>query len=92
MSFAEIFEQKNSISHRSFSHEKGSGIFTGVCIEMESGATAFGWLDYVVWVLYMIFVAYFGLKASGKQQNARDYFLGGNGLPWWAVAIFGSSH
>ena len=52
---------------------------------MESGATAFGWLDYVVWVLYMIFVAYFGLKASGKQQNARDYFLGGKGLPWWAV-------
>ena len=52
---------------------------------MESGATAFGWLDYVVWVLYMIFVAYFGLKASAKQQNARDYFLGGKGLPWWAV-------
>ena len=52
---------------------------------MENGATAFGWLDYVVWVLYMIFVAYFGLKASGKQQNARDYFLGGKGLPWWAV-------
>jgi SSS family solute:Na+ symporter len=52
---------------------------------MENGATAFGWLDYVVWVLYMIFVAYFGLKASAKQQNARDYFLGGKGLPWWAV-------
>jgi solute:Na+ symporter, SSS family len=54
-------------------------------LEMESSATAFGWLDYVVWVVYMIFVAYFGLKASGKQQNARDYFLGGKGLPWWAV-------
>ena len=56
---------------------------------MESGATAFGWLA-IVWVL-TIFVAYFGLKASGKQQNARDYFLGE-----WATLvggiIFGSSH
>ena len=52
---------------------------------MESSITAFGWLDYVVWVFYMIFMAYFGLKTSGKQQSAKDYFLGGKGLPWWAV-------
>ena len=52
---------------------------------MESSVTAFGWLDYVVWVFYMIFMAYFGLKTSGKQQSAKDYFLGGKGLPWWAV-------
>ena len=52
---------------------------------MESSVTAFGWLDYVVWVFYIIFMAYFGLKTSGKQQSAKDYFLGGNGLPWWAV-------
>ncbi|MBK98471.1 MAG: sodium:solute symporter [Balneola sp.] len=52
---------------------------------MESSVPAFGWLDYTVWVLYMIFVAYFGLRASDKQQSAKDYFLGGEGLPWWAV-------
>ena len=50
MSFAEMgSEQKNSISHRGLAMKKGSGIFTGVGIEMESSVTAFGWLDYVVW-------------------------------------------
>lgn len=45
----------------------------------------FSAIDYVVWVVYMIGVAYFGLRASGNQNSAKDYFLGGSGLPWWAV-------
>ncbi len=45
----------------------------------------FGPLDYIVLVIYLIAVAFFGLKASGKQSSTRDYFLGGDGIPWWAV-------
>jgi len=43
----------------------------------------FSAIDYAVWVVYMIGVAYFGLRASGNQNSAKDYFLGGSGLPWW---------
>jgi SSS family transporter len=46
---------------------------------------AFSGLDYIVLCLYLIGVAYFGLRASGKQESADDYFLGGHQIPWWAV-------
>ena len=42
-------------------------------------------LDYFVLTIYLIAVAVFGLKASGKQTSTKDYFLGGEGIPWWAV-------
>ncbi len=45
----------------------------------------FGLIDYIVLATYLIAVAIFGLKASGKQTSTRDYFLGGDGIPWWAV-------
>lgn len=45
----------------------------------------FSTLDYIVLSVYLIGVALLGLKASGKQVNTRDYFLGGEGIPWWAV-------
>ena len=45
----------------------------------------FGTIDYLVLVLYLVGVAVFGIKASGKQATAKDYFLGGDGIPWWAV-------
>lgn len=45
----------------------------------------FGPLDYIVLVIYLVAVAFFGLKASGKQSSTKDYFLGGDGIPWWAV-------
>lgn len=45
----------------------------------------FEFVDYLVLVLYLLGVAVFGLKVSGKQNSNKDYFLGGNGIPWWAV-------
>jgi len=42
-------------------------------------------LDYIVVVFYLAGVAFLGLKASGTQRSAKDYFLGGEGMPWWAV-------
>lgn len=45
----------------------------------------FGPIDYLVLVVYLVGVAIFGLKVSGKQTSTKDYFLGGKGIPWWAV-------
>jgi SSS family transporter len=45
----------------------------------------FGPTDYIVLILYLIGVAIFGIKASGKQRSSKDYFLGGDGISWWAV-------
>ncbi|MEQ8524847.1 sodium:solute symporter [Gracilimonas sp.] len=45
----------------------------------------FSIIDYIVIVIYLIGVAVLGLKSSGKQTSNKDYFLGGDGIPWWAV-------
>lgn len=45
----------------------------------------FSLIDYVVIVVYLVGVAALGLKSSGKQTSNQDYFLGGDGIPWWAV-------
>ncbi len=42
-------------------------------------------VDYIVLVIYLAGVALLGLKASGIQRSPKDYFLGGDGIPWWAV-------
>ena len=44
-------------------------------------------LDLVVLVAYAVGVVVLGLKAGGRQTSTRDYFLGGNDLPWWAVCF-----
>lgn len=46
---------------------------------------AFSTLDYVVIVIYLISVAGLGIYAAGRQSSTSDYFMGGEGLPWWAV-------
>lgn len=45
----------------------------------------FSIIDYIVIVVYLIGVAFLGLRTSGKQTSNKDYFLGGEGMPWWAV-------
>ncbi len=45
----------------------------------------FSYIDYIVIVVYLAGVALLGLKTSGKQTSNKDYFLGGDGIPWWAV-------
>lgn len=45
----------------------------------------FSVLDYIVIVVYLIGVAGLGIYAAGRQSSTSDYFMGGEGLPWWAV-------
>jgi solute:Na+ symporter, SSS family len=49
--------------------------------------SAFTALDVVVLIAYIAGVTVFGLLLGGRQQGARDYFLGGRGLVWWAVCL-----
>ena len=44
-------------------------------------------LDFLVLVIYLAGVTYFGLKAAGRQRHTTDYFLGGRQIPWWAVLL-----
>lgn len=48
---------------------------------------AFRPLDAVVLVAYLVFVMGLGAAFAGRQRSARDYFLGGRGLPWWAICF-----
>lgn len=44
-------------------------------------------LDVVVLVAYLAGVAVLGIVGGGRQRDARDYFLAGKGLPWWAICF-----
>jgi len=48
--------------------------------------TDFTWVDWSVIGLYMVFTTWLGHRLSGSQSTIKDFFLGGNQLPWWAVA------
>lgn len=44
-------------------------------------------LDYVIVLVYLIGVAIFGVLSGGKQTSTRDYFLGSQRIPWWAICF-----
>src|SRR5258708_27000606 len=46
-------------------------------------------LDYVVFFIYFLIVAFYGLwiynRKKAKQTSSRGYFLAEGGLTWWAI-------
>ncbi|HEY0575669.1 MAG TPA: sodium:solute symporter [Pseudonocardia sp.] len=42
-------------------------------------------INLAVIVAYLVAVAVIGLKLSGRQRSAADYFTAERSLPWWAV-------
>ena len=44
-------------------------------------------VDLVIVVAYLLAVTALGMRFRRKQQDARDYFLGGRTAPWWALAF-----
>ncbi len=44
-------------------------------------------LDYAIVLVYLIGVAIFGVVSGGKQTSTRDYFLGSQRIPWWAICF-----
>src|SRR5246500_365519 len=43
-------------------------------------------IDLIIVVSYLLAVTALGMRFRRKQQDARDYFLGGRTAPWWALA------
>ena len=44
-------------------------------------------LDIVVLVAYVVGVMALGTWLGGRQRDARDYFLAGRSVPWWAICF-----
>ncbi|MBV9035236.1 MAG: sodium:solute symporter [Acidobacteriaceae bacterium] len=43
--------------------------------------------DLAVIAAYLLFITWFGAQFKESQKNLKDYFLGGRGAPWWAIAF-----
>lgn len=43
--------------------------------------------DLAVIVAYLLFITWFGARFKEDQATLKDYFLGGRGAPWWAIAF-----
>jgi Na+/proline symporter len=49
-------------------------------------------LDYAVVLLYIVLTVWLGVAhARRSSTNLRSYFLGGNEIPWWALAASGAA-
>lgn len=44
-------------------------------------------LDLVVIAAYLVVIAAIGLRISGRQRSATDYFVSERNLPWWMVCF-----
>jgi solute:Na+ symporter, SSS family len=47
--------------------------------------TNFTALDFVVLVAYLIGTTLLGIRLGRNQKDAKDYFVAGKTIPWWAV-------
>lgn len=45
------------------------------------------WVDYVIIVIYFIFVLGIGAMLRNKMQTSEDYFLSGRSLPSWVTGL-----
>jgi solute:Na+ symporter, SSS family len=43
--------------------------------------------DLAVMAAYLVFITWFGAQFKRSQRSLKDYFLGGRGAPWWAIAF-----
>jgi SSS family solute:Na+ symporter len=43
--------------------------------------------DLAVIIAYLLFITWFGARFKETQTTLKDYFLGGRGAPWWAIAF-----
>src|SRR6476619_2182506 len=43
--------------------------------------------DLAVIIAYLLFINWFGARFKETQTTLKDYFLGGRGAPWWAIAF-----
>jgi SSS family transporter len=44
-------------------------------------------IDLAIIVAYLAGVTWFGARFRSRQKTLKDYFLGGQTAPWWAIAL-----
>jgi len=44
-------------------------------------------IDYAIIVVYLIAIAALGKLSGGKQKSVKDYFIGSQQIPWWAISF-----
>lgn len=44
-------------------------------------------IDYFIIVAYLLIITLIGIFSGGKQRTVKDYFLGSDVVPWWAVCF-----
>lgn len=59
-------------------------MFPGGCARIRRFMRA---IDLGVIVLYLVGITWFGAQFRKSQHSLRDYFLGGQTSPWWAIAF-----
>ena len=48
---------------------------------------SFGWVNYLVVVLYLLMMMGMGFYFSRKNSGSDKFFKGGGSIPWWAAGI-----
>ncbi|KAF0096196.1 MAG: SSS sodium solute transporter superfamily protein [Puniceicoccaceae bacterium 5H] len=56
-------------------------------IEVLPLETNYGWVDHIVVALYLLGMVAMGLYFVRKEKNTKDYFRGGQRVPWWATGM-----
>ena len=44
-------------------------------------------IDYAIILVYLISIAVIGKLSGGKQKTVKDYFIGSQEVPWWAISF-----
>jgi SSS family solute:Na+ symporter len=44
-------------------------------------------LDLITIAVYLLAITWFGARFRKGQRNLKDYFLGGQSAPWWAISL-----
>ena len=44
-------------------------------------------IDLAIIVAYLAGITWFGARFRSRQKTLKDYFLGGQTAPWWAIAL-----
>ncbi|WP_026571822.1 sodium:solute symporter [Sediminibacillus terrae] len=44
-------------------------------------------IDFIVLIVYVLGIAFFGAFFGKNQKSTKDYFLGGRSIPWWAIGL-----
>ncbi len=45
------------------------------------------YIDYIIIIAYLVLITLIGIISGGKQKSIKDYFLGADVVPWWAVCF-----